>query len=52
MNTLMTRFMEIIKEHPIICGGLFEVRFVTTQANNAILVLVYKKPIAAGRDTP
>lgn len=45
MNTLMVRFMEVIKDYPSMCTGLFEVRFVTTQSNNAVLTLCYKCPL-------
>ena len=45
MNTLMVRFMEIIKDYPSMCTGLFEVRFVTTQSSNAALTLCYKCPL-------
>jgi tRNA (uracil-5-)-methyltransferase len=45
MNTLMVKFMEVIKDLPNMRVGLFEVRFVTTQSENAVLTLCYKCPL-------
>ena len=45
MNSLMVKFMDVIKDLPNMRVGLFEVRFVTTQSENAVLTLCYKCPI-------
>ena len=45
INSLMERLMEVIKDHPSLRKSLFEVRFVTTQANEAVISLIYKKPL-------
>ncbi len=48
INELMTGLMEIIHESKEIFDNLFEVRFVTTQTSDAVIVLCYKKPLVAG----
>jgi tRNA (uracil-5-)-methyltransferase len=45
MNDLMVKFMEVIKDSPSLRQSLFEARFVTTQTNNAIIALCYRKPL-------
>lgn len=54
INKLMVKLMEICrdegKEHEeeskILREDLFEVRFVTTQANQAVVILIYRKPLS------
>ena len=45
MNSLMKKFMEVIRDLPNMRVGLFEVRFVTTQSENAVITLCYKVPL-------
>jgi tRNA (uracil-5-)-methyltransferase len=45
INTLMPLVMKACHEIPAIFNNLFEVRFVTTQSGQALVVLCYKKPI-------
>jgi len=45
MNTLMQKFMEALKEFSALSFTLFEVRFVTTQSDNAVITLCYKCPM-------
>jgi tRNA (uracil-5-)-methyltransferase len=53
INELMVKLMEILQdegkqheeESKILREDLFEVRFVTTQANQAIVILIYRKPL-------
>jgi tRNA (uracil-5-)-methyltransferase len=45
MNTLMQKFKEALKDFPALCFTLFEVRFVTTQSDNAVITLCYKCPM-------
>jgi tRNA (uracil-5-)-methyltransferase len=47
INTLMTQWLEALKEHPILCVSLFEARFLTTQTDDAVIVVCYKKPLTA-----
>lgn len=53
INKLMVKLMDICRdegeelgeESKVLREDLFEVRFVTTQANQAIVVLIYRKPL-------
>eukprot|EP01038_Epipyxis_sp_PR26KG_P012687 gene12687-17010_t len=45
MNELMLKLKDLLKQNDILFQNLFEVRFVTTQLNESIVVLCYKKPI-------
>jgi tRNA (uracil-5-)-methyltransferase len=45
INKLMSDFVAVFKEKPVIFANLFEVRFLTTQTQEAIVVLCYKRPL-------
>jgi tRNA (uracil-5-)-methyltransferase len=45
MNKLMDKLMTAVKESLPLRMGLFEARFVTTKSNNAVIVLIYKRPL-------
>ena len=45
MSKLMTELMPVFLESSAIFENLFEIRFITTQTEDAILVLCYKKPL-------
>jgi tRNA/tmRNA/rRNA uracil-C5-methylase (TrmA/RlmC/RlmD family) len=45
MNELMTKLMIHIHNNNILQDKLFEVRFVTTLSNNAVIILLYRRPI-------
>jgi tRNA (uracil-5-)-methyltransferase len=45
MNNLMDELMTEMKTSRELYDGVFEARFVTTQTNDAVIVLVYKRPI-------
>ena len=47
INTLMKGWLQALNEHPVLCAGLFEVRFLTTQTEDAVIVGCYKKPLTA-----
>lgn len=47
INKLMGEFTKVFKERPVIFENLFEVRFLTTQTQQAIVVLCYKRPLPA-----
>jgi tRNA (uracil-5-)-methyltransferase len=46
INTLMDQLMEVIQESNDIFENMFEVRFVTTQTEQAVITLCYKKPLS------
>jgi tRNA (uracil-5-)-methyltransferase len=45
INKLMTDLLRIFQEREVIFKNLFEVRFLTTQTQEAIIVLLYKGPL-------
>lgn len=45
MNELMDKLMNHIHSSDVLQDKLFEVRFVTTLSNNAVIVLIYRRPI-------
>lgn len=45
INDLMDSFMKVFAEYKVIFDNLFEVRFVTTQSQQAVVTLLYKKPL-------
>ena len=47
INKLMADLLVVFKERPVIFENLFEVRFLTTQLQEAIIVLCYKRPLPA-----
>lgn len=47
INELMARLMIELKTDPDLYSSLFEVRFLTSQTDDAVIVLLYKKPISA-----
>ena len=47
INTLMEGWLRALNTHPVLCAGLFEVRFLTTQTEDAVIVGCYKKPLTA-----
>ena len=47
INKLMAELHIVFKESPPIFQNLFEVRFLTTQTQDAIVVLLYKQPLPA-----
>eukprot|EP00600_Ochromonadales_sp_CCMP1393_P014734 CAMPEP_0175007242 /NCGR_PEP_ID=MMETSP0005-20121125/6296_1 /TAXON_ID=420556 /ORGANISM="Ochromonas sp., Strain CCMP1393" /LENGTH=436 /DNA_ID=CAMNT_0016262649 /DNA_START=66 /DNA_END=1373 /DNA_ORIENTATION=+ len=48
INRLMLDFMTVFQESSDIFQNLFEVRFLTTQTEEAVVVLCYKRPLSAG----
>lgn len=47
INRLMSDLLVVFRENDVIFQNLFEVRFLTTQTEQAIIVLLYKKPLPA-----
>lgn len=47
INKLMADLMVVFQEQNVIFQNLFEVRFLTTQTEQAIIILLYKKPLPA-----
>lgn len=45
INELMPALMEIFHQEPVIFKHLFEVRFLTTKSEQALVVLLYKQPL-------
>jgi tRNA (uracil-5-)-methyltransferase len=45
MNELMQKLLKYITTSKILQDKLFEVRFVTTLSNNALIVMIYRRPI-------
>jgi tRNA (uracil-5-)-methyltransferase len=48
INRLMTELLATFTEKPDIFQNLFEVRFLTTQTEEAVITLCYKRPLSEG----
>ncbi|KAJ1425279.1 uracil-5--methyltransferase-domain-containing protein [Ochromonadaceae sp. CCMP2298] len=48
INKLMTQLLATFREYPDIFTALFEVRFLTTQTEEAVITLCYKRPLSEG----
>lgn len=45
MNSLMSQLIDTVRSNQVLGRSLFEVRFVTTLSDEAVVVLLYKKPV-------